>query len=55
MEKSKQYEGYRAYDVEIEGISIILNYRSTFSEQAGNIGITGVIKKLHEKNKEWSK
>ncbi len=50
MAKSKRYAGWRAYDVVIEGVSIILGYRSIFSEQEKSIGISGIITEIRNKN-----
>lgn len=50
MAKSKRYDGWRVYDVTIEGISIILTYRSTFNEEARVSGVAGIIDGLKKKN-----
>jgi phospholipid transport system substrate-binding protein len=50
MAKSKRYEGWRVFDVTIEGISIVLTYRSTFNEEARVSGVGGVIESLKTKN-----
>lgn len=50
MAKSKRYEGWRAYDVTIEGISIVMTYRSTFNDEARVSGVSGVIDTLVKKN-----
>lgn len=50
MAKSKRYDGWRMYDVTIEGISIVLTYRSTFNDEARNTGVSGVINSLVKKN-----
>jgi len=52
MAKSKRYEGWRVYDVTIEGISIILTYRSTFNEEGRIAGVAGIINSLKKKNGE---
>lgn len=52
MAKSNRYEGWRAYDVSIEGISIVMGYRSVFADQERKIGISGIIDELYEKNKK---
>lgn len=48
MEKTA--DGWKAYDLTIEGVSLVSNYRSTFSEQIQQSGIDGLIKTLVEKN-----
>lgn len=49
MEKTP--DGWKAYDVLIEGVSLVTNYRNTFSDQIQQSGIDGLIKMLVEKNK----
>ena len=49
MEKTA--DGWKVYDVYIEGVSLVTSYRSTFSEQIQQSGIEGLIKTLVEKNK----
>jgi phospholipid transport system substrate-binding protein len=39
-------DGWRAYDVRIEGISYVQNYRNQFSAEIGAKGIDAVIKRL---------
>ena len=48
MEKTAN--GWKAYDLSIEGVSLVTNYRSTFSDQVQQSGIDGLIKSLVEKN-----
>ncbi len=48
MEKTET--GWKAYDLAVEGVSLVTNYRSTFSEQIQKSGIDGLIKTLVEKN-----
>ena len=48
MEKTET--GWKAYDLAVEGVSLVTNYRSTFSEQVQQSGIDGLIKTLVEKN-----
>jgi phospholipid transport system substrate-binding protein len=49
MEKADS--GWKVYDVKIEGISLIENYRNTFNSEVQKSGIDGLIKALAEKNK----
>jgi phospholipid transport system substrate-binding protein len=49
MEKSPQ--GWKVYDVKIEGISLVENYRSTFNTEVQRSGVDGLIKALADKNK----
>ncbi len=52
MEKTA--DGWKAFDLTIEGVSLVSNYRSTFSEQIQQSGIDGLIKTLLEKNQAAS-
>lgn len=48
MEKTAR--GWKVYDLSIEGVSLVTNYRGTFAEQIQRNGIDGLIKTLMEKN-----
>ena len=48
MEKTAT--GWKVYDLSIEGVSLVTNYRGTFSDQVQQAGIDGLIKTLVEKN-----
>lgn len=48
MEKTAR--GWKVYDLLIEGVSLVTNYRGTFAEQIQKNGIDGLIKTLMEKN-----
>lgn len=50
MEKTSQ--GWMIFDVAVEGVSLVTNYRSTFQTEISNAGIDGLIKMLVDKNKE---
>lgn len=52
MEKTA--DGWKAFDLTIEGVSLVSNYRSTFSDQIQQSGIDGLIKTLLEKNQAAS-
>jgi phospholipid transport system substrate-binding protein len=43
--------GWKVYDVKIEGISLVENYRNTFNSQIQKSGVDGLIKALADKNK----
>jgi len=49
MEKTEG--GWKVYDVKVAGISLVENYRSTFSAEVQRSGIDGLIKALAEKNR----
>jgi phospholipid transport system substrate-binding protein len=48
MEKSDT--GWKVYDVKIEAISLVENYRNTFNTEVQRNGIDGLIKSLADKN-----
>lgn len=43
--------GWKVYDVTIEGISLVENYRNTFNNEIQRSGVDGLIKALADKNK----
>lgn len=43
---------WKVYDIVIEGVSLVTNYRSQFSNEIKQSGIDGLIQKLVEKNKQ---
>ncbi len=43
--------GWKVYNVKIEGISLIENYRNTFNTEIQKNGVDGLIKALAEKNR----
>jgi len=49
MEKTDR--GWKVYNVKIEGISLVENYRNTFNSEVQKNGVDGLIKSLAEKNK----
>ncbi|MBY0577812.1 MAG: ABC transporter substrate-binding protein [Burkholderiales bacterium] len=51
MEKTGQ--GWMIFDVAVEGVSLVTNYRSTFQTEISNTGISGLIKLLEDKNKKF--
>ena len=48
MEKTDK--GWKVYDVKIEGISLVENYRNTFNTEVQKGGVDGLIKTLGQKN-----
>jgi phospholipid transport system substrate-binding protein len=42
--------GWKIYDINVEGISLVLTYRSEFEQITRASGIDGLIKRLQEKN-----
>ena len=47
----KQPEAWKVYDIVIEGVSLVTNYRSQFAQEIRQNGLDSLIKKLAEKNK----
>ena len=47
----KSASGWKVYDIEVGGISLITNYRESFASEVRNSGIDGLIKLLQTKNK----
>ena len=48
----KQAEGWKVYDVIVAGVSLVTNYRDTFSQEVRANGIDGLILMLSNKNKQ---
>jgi len=48
MEKGK--DGWKIFDVLIDGVSLVTNYRSSFATEIKNGGIDGLIKSLADRN-----
>lgn len=44
-------KGWKVYDIEVGGISLVLNYRNSFATEVRDGGIDGLIKSLQAKNK----
>lgn len=49
-EMEKSADGWKAFDLIIEGASLVTTYRGTFSDQVQQSGIDGLIKMLADKN-----
>jgi phospholipid transport system substrate-binding protein len=49
MEKTA--DGWKVYNVKIEGVSLIENYRNTFNTEIQKNGVDGLIRALSEKNR----
>ncbi|HEX8989123.1 MAG TPA: ABC transporter substrate-binding protein [Rhodocyclaceae bacterium] len=47
----KQDKGWKVYDIEVAGVSLIINYRESFASEVRQNGIDGLIKSLQSKNK----
>lgn len=42
--------GWKVYDIEVGGISLVTNYRESFLAEVRNSGVDGLIKSLRDKN-----
>lgn len=42
---------WRVFDISVDGMSLVLNYRTTFSQEIANRGIDGLIDRLAAKNR----
>jgi len=51
---AKDANEWKVYDVSIDGISLVTNYRSSYSRIVKKNGVDGLIKKLAKKNAELS-
>jgi phospholipid transport system substrate-binding protein len=49
-EMKKYDSGWKAFDISIEGVSMVMSYRGTFATQIQQGGIEGLIKTLSDKN-----
>ena len=47
----KGADGWKIYDIVVDGISLVLTYRSQFEEAARNTGIEGLITQLQDKTR----
>ncbi len=44
--------GWKVYDVVVENLSLVTNYRSSFQSEIGRSGIDGLIKTIEDKNRK---
>lgn len=47
---NKSENSWRVFDVSVENISLVMNYRTSFKEIVSKNGIDGLIAELHKKN-----
>src|SRR3954470_4454324 len=47
----KSPQGWKVYDINVENVSLVITYRSQFSEEIARNGINGLIAKLAGKNR----
>lgn len=50
----KRDDGWKVYDVVIEGVSLVTNYRGQFSSEVRQSGMDGLIQRLADKNRQPS-
>lgn len=43
--------GWKIYDIVIEGVSLLTNYRASFSAEAQRVGVEGLVETLAERNR----
>ncbi len=48
MRKTK--EGWKIYDIVVEGVSLVITYRAEFEQVTRQSGVEGLIKRLQQKN-----
>lgn len=48
---SRSDAGWMIYDIKVDGISLVTNYRSDFSDRINAVGVDGLIKELQDKAK----
>ena len=48
----KMADGWKVYDIKIDGISLITTYRETFANKVREGGVEGLIKSLVDKNRQ---
>ena len=46
----KTAEGWKIYDIAVEGVSLVLTYRAEFDNITRSSGVDGLIKRLQQKN-----
>lgn len=51
-EMEKLDDGWKAFDLSVEGASLVTTYRGTFTEEVDKNGIDGLIKTLVDKNQQ---
>jgi phospholipid transport system substrate-binding protein len=49
-EMYQRADGWKVYDVSIDGVSLVINYRTTFASEIRSNGLDGLIERLAEHN-----
>lgn len=50
----KKDEGWKVYDITVDNISLVTNYRSSFAKKIKDSGVGGLIESLRSRNREES-
>ncbi|MFM9969361.1 MAG: phospholipid-binding protein MlaC [Burkholderiales bacterium] len=50
----KSPDGWKVYDIVVEHVSLVITYRSQFSEEVQRTGVDGLIQTLADKNRQIS-
>ena len=48
----RRKQAWKVYDISVDDISLVTNYRSSFSREIRKNGVDGLIKTLHERNQD---
>jgi phospholipid transport system substrate-binding protein len=48
----KGAEGWKVYDIAVAGVSLVTNYRGSFSQEVQRRGLDGLIQSLEDKNRQ---
>jgi len=48
----RRQQVWKVYDISVDDISLVTNYRSSFSREIRRNGVDGLIKTLHERNQD---
>ena len=48
---AKGADGWKVFDILVDGVSLVTNYRSEFNTQIEQVGVDGLIKSIADKNK----
>lgn len=54
-EMKKSADGWKVFDITVEGVSLVTSYRGSFADQIQQNGVDGLIKALAEKNQDANK
>jgi len=46
-------QGWKVYDISVDNVSLVLNYRSSFARQIRKHGVEGLIESLRDRNQDY--